>query len=195
MEEVWKELKGYDGYFVSNLGRIKSPRKILKPYPVTGGYLAVCIKKDGKWVHKKLTRLIAETFIPNPQNKPCIDHINTIRVDNRIENLRWVTHKENAHNEITLCKVLALATAPERLKKLNHTGEHYSEEHRKNIGLGNKGNTNCGWNKRAVVCVETGIVYKSQTDAQKETQIYLSSIGQVCLGRRKTAGGYHWKFV
>lgn len=195
MEEVWKELNGYDGYYVSNLGRIKSSKKILKAYPVMGGYLAVCIKKDGKWVHKKLTRLVAETFIPNPENKPCVDHINTIRTDNRVENLRWVTHKENANNKITRCKVLALASDPERLKNLNHTGERYSEEHRKNIGLGNKGNTNCGWNKKAVICVETGIVYKSQAEAQKETNIHFSSIGQVCLGKRKTAGGYHWKFM
>lgn len=50
---------------------------------------------------KKIHRLIAEAFIPNPENKPCIDHINTIRHDNRIENLRWATYKENGNNEIT----------------------------------------------------------------------------------------------
>ena len=57
--------------------------------------------KDGERKHHQLHRLIAKTFIPNPDNKPHIDHINTIKSDNRIKNLRWVTRSENMLNELT----------------------------------------------------------------------------------------------
>lgn len=60
------------------------------------GYLKVMVNRKTYAVH----RLIAETFIPNPDNKPCVDHINKDRKDNRVENLRWVTHEENAENRV-----------------------------------------------------------------------------------------------
>ena len=67
----------------------------------SNGYRTVFLSKNKERKLKKIHRLIAEAFIPNPENKPCIDHINTIRHDNRIENLRWATYKENGNNEIT----------------------------------------------------------------------------------------------
>lgn len=69
------------------------------------GYLNYMLSYKG--THKFITvhRLVAETFIPNPQNKPCIDHINTIKTDNRVENLRWVTHQENVLNPITYDRI------------------------------------------------------------------------------------------
>ena len=59
------------------------------------GYMKICLYKDGKRKTFKVHRLLAIAFIPNPQNKPFIDHINGIKHDNRLENLRWVTHQEN----------------------------------------------------------------------------------------------------
>lgn len=64
------------------------------------GYLIVDLSGILKSVH----RLVAEAFIPNPENKPCVDHINGNRADNRVENLRWVSHKENCNNPNTKYK-------------------------------------------------------------------------------------------
>lgn len=120
MEEIWKEVVGYDGlYEVSNQGRVRSvdrsiaikggnvrlcKGKILRPSENRYGYLCVILCKEGKGTNKKIHRLVAEAFIPNPNNKPCIDHINTIRTDNRIENLRWCTQKENCNNPISIVR-------------------------------------------------------------------------------------------
>ena len=101
--EEWRDIKGYEGlYQVSNEGRVKSVRRniILKP-SIQRGYAIVIFSVDNYKVTKKVHRLVAEAFIPNPQNKPCVDHINTIRDDNRVENLRWVTIQENSDNPLT----------------------------------------------------------------------------------------------
>lgn len=195
MEEIWKELKDYKGYYASNLGRIKSPTgRILTGGITKDGYINMSFKKDGKWVCKKLARLIAETFIPNPENKPCVDHINTKRTDNRVKNLRWVTHKENTRNPITYKRILSEVMKPERLKNLNQTGKKFSEEHKRKIGLANRGKRGCGWSRKSIKCIETGAVYESMTQAENITGVFASSIGKVCSGERKSAGGYHWCF-
>ena len=69
--------------------------KEIKPHKNTDGYMQVHLCKNGKTKTFLVHRLLATAFIPNPENKPCIDHLNGIRDDNRLENLRWVTHKEN----------------------------------------------------------------------------------------------------
>lgn len=114
--EEWKDVKGFEGlYQVSNEGRVKSLGgnrykviRFLKGYIQITGYRVFTLWKNGKY--KLLTghRLVAKTFIPNPENKPCVDHINTIRTDNRVENLRWCTVKENNSN-INTRKNMSLA--------------------------------------------------------------------------------------
>lgn len=115
--EIWRPIKGYEGlYEVSNSGRVKSlarirpngmnclyKERILKGQINKCGYHKVALlRNEGKSKLCSVHRLVAEAFIPNPENKPCIDHINTVKTDNSVENLRWVTWKENINNPLTL---------------------------------------------------------------------------------------------
>lgn len=114
-KEEWRPVKGFEGqYEVSDWGRIRSVDRVvidkngkkyfkrgrlLIPGRTTNGYHTVGLTKKVRAL--SLHRLVAETFIPNPDNKPCVDHINTVKTDNRAENLRWVTHSENMLNSLT----------------------------------------------------------------------------------------------
>lgn len=105
MEEIWKTIEDYPNYMVSNMGRVKNLRgkgKILKIKKEKNGYIRINLYKKGVNKHFSVHRLVAQAFIPNPENKPQIDHINTNRTDNRVENLRWVTRIENMNNPISI---------------------------------------------------------------------------------------------
>ena len=95
MEEIFKKIENNENYSVSNLGKICNDitGRFLKG-TLSLGYRRVELNRKQYLIH----RLIAIAFIPNPDNKEFIDHINSIRDDNRIENLRWATKTENSHN-------------------------------------------------------------------------------------------------
>lgn len=111
--EKWRDLDNYRNgefkglYKVSSFGRVFSVKnnKILKPRAVGKGYLKVALCKTGYCKQVKIHRLVATEFIPNPENKPCIDHVDNNKKNNNVNNLRWVTHQENMNNEITLANM------------------------------------------------------------------------------------------
>lgn len=204
MEEIWKPIKGYEGkYYISNKGNVLAKNyersgksKLLKPTLTTTGYLKVELWVGSKRKIYRLHRLIAEAFIPNPQNKQFIDHINTIKTDNRIENLRWVTRSENMNNILTKKKISESSknrkVSIETRQKLS-----YATKHRKNaeeifIKMQKASVEAC---KKKVICIETGIIYESAREASKCTGASYKSISNVCLGKRKRTKGFHWKFA
>jgi len=94
------EVKDFPNYLIYPDGKVfsKNSNGFMKP-DTNGGYYYVYLYKDSKSKLKRIHRLIAEHYIPNPDNKPFVDHINRDRKDNRIENLRWVTRRENNLNK------------------------------------------------------------------------------------------------
>jgi hypothetical protein len=100
MHEEFKTIVDFDNYAVSNCGNIKNIKtnKILKPTNDGRGYYKINLHKNGISTTKKLHRLIAESFIDNPDNKPFIDHIDSNKLNNNIDNLRWATNQENQRN-------------------------------------------------------------------------------------------------
>ena len=173
--EIWKPVVGYEGlYEVSNLGKVKAIKwhrgeeeKEMRPYTTYKGYLRLRLTKNGKGKQFQIHRLVAEAFIPNPENKPYIDHINTDRTDNRVENLRWVTNKENCNNPIS----------------------------KQNYSKSNKGKTavpilqfdkNMNFIKK----------WESMTDAETSLGIK-SRLSEYCSEKygRKTAGGFIWRYA
>ena len=104
--EIWKDIKDYPNYQVSNLGNIKSKlRGIISLSQHNGNYLEVRLSKNGIKIKKKIHQLVALNFILNPDNKLEIDHINRNKKDNRVENLRWATRSENVLNTIRPSKL------------------------------------------------------------------------------------------
>ena len=98
MEEVWKDVVGYEVvYKVSNFGNVYSVKrdKRLKPRNHRDGYLQVRLYINGKGKDLKVHRLVAQAFIPNPDNKPQVNHLDEDKTNNNVNNLDWVTNKEN----------------------------------------------------------------------------------------------------
>lgn len=102
IKEIWGTPEKYIDIQVSSLGRVKriyaNKESVIKETFVKDrdGYSRVSVKDlNGKWTSKSVHSLVALTFIPNPENKTCVNHINGVRDDNRVENLEWVTPKEN----------------------------------------------------------------------------------------------------
>ena len=190
--EIWKPVVGYEGlYECSNLGNIRSLNyrhtntiKNLSLSLNKDGYVQVKLWKNCKGKVLAVHRLVAEAFIPNPNNKPQIDHINTDKTNNTVwfnevgsvnydkTNLRWVTKKENINNPLTI--------------------KHLSE-----TKIGNE-------NAKSIYCAvlqytKDGELIKewaSMNSAARELKINRSGICDCCNGRNrcKSYGGYVWRY-
>ncbi|HRF69797.1 MAG TPA: NUMOD4 domain-containing protein [Candidatus Pelethenecus sp.] len=103
MKEVWKDTVGYEGlYLVSNLGKVYSLRrnKVYKEFIEKNGYNRISVIKNGVRKKELVHRLVAKTFIPNPQGKLCVNHKDNNRSNNKVDNLEWVTQKENIQHAV-----------------------------------------------------------------------------------------------
>lgn len=172
--EEWKKIDGYDNYSVSSEGRVRNDKtlRILKVGYNKDGYLNVKLWKNGKEKNFLVHRLVAIMFLPNPENKPCVDHINCVRDDNRVENLRWSSQKDNCNNPLTR-KRSSEARKGKRTGKNNPMYGRTGENHP---------------NSKKVICVTTGKIYGSINEAERQTGVKQGDIIRCCRGKRKTAG-------
>lgn len=215
MEEIWKEVPFDARYKVSNKGNIKSLvygyERLLKPVLGHTGYYFVRIKSKAYMVH----RLVALAFIPTKDTLLHIDHKDGNKLNNNVDNLRWCTQKENNNNPITkerISKALLGSKRTEeqkqRMKEAQQKakpmlGKHHSKEtlekfkYRKN---GMKGKFwKCNPNSKPVAMLDiNGKILKMFANsliAFQQHGIDRGSICKCCNGKRKTAGGYRWKYI
>ena len=222
--EEWRDIVGYEGlYQVSNLGRVKSLRrnKLLSPRVGSKGYLSVALCKDGGFDSQRIHRLVYCAFIGDIPINMELDHINTIKVDNSLSNLRLVTHKENMNNPLTR-KTLSGKVgnlSPNYGKKLSletrakisafllsdknpRRGNPLSKEHRENISKANKGKPlpQCAIDKKSKAIIQMSLdgefikEWKSGTVIQRELGYSKSNICNCCKGKLKHIYGYKWRY-
>ena len=180
-EEIWNNIEGFEGkYMVSSFGRVKSlnfgKETILKPRTDKDGYKLINLYKDKKSHTFKIHRLVAQAFIPNPDNKPHIDHINTNRTDNKVDNLRWCTPSENNLNPITYEK---------RIGENCYMFGIIGSKHRASKPV-------CKFTKKGIFIKE----YDNAQEFAREHNLYSgSNVSSCCKGKLKTAYGYIWKYT
>ena len=197
MIEEWRPIKGYEGlYEVSNMGNIKSirRRKLLKPCYNDDGYLLVVLCKDCQRKTVMIHRLVALHFIDGYFEGAEVDHINTIRDDNRVENLRFVTREENINNRLTK-KHMSEATKGEnnpmygkRGKDNPNLGKKRTEEFKQ----ARRGESHP--NAKEIYCLELDKKFTTIKQASEEFGLDNSAIVKCCKGKQKTCGGYHWMY-
>lgn len=127
-----KDIKGYEGiYAITEDGQVWSYKrqKFIKPYK-QNGYLLVTLFKDGNSKNYRIHRLVAGAYLPNPNNYPEVHHINSIRTDNRIENLAWVSKEDNLRQRKRKYKT---HTAKRYATKLEELGIEFTPEQKKLI--------------------------------------------------------------
>lgn len=169
--ETFLSVPGYEGlYEVSNKGNVKSLRrgKLMKKFISNVGYEIISLIKDGKQKTFYVHRLVALVFIPNPLNLPEINHKDEIKINNCVDNLEWCDRKYN----------------------LNY-GNYGSNLSKTLLEVGINRKPVACYNKKTGELIKT---YSSITEAEKELGLSRGAIGKALSGRRKTAGGFVWKY-
>ena len=165
--EEWKDIQGYEGiYQVSSHGRVRNGFKILKKQKHKQGYELIGLSKNGTTKTYLVHRLVAKTFIPNPNNKPEVNHIDGNKTNNKIENLEWSTRKENMNHAFNtgLAKKPTNLNPPKKIRQIN------------------------------LETMEIVAEYNSLYEAYEKTGIQYKKISKVVVGKRVKAGGFHWEY-
>ncbi len=164
MIKDWKPIKDYPNYEVNQQGEVRSLKyrshigvtRQLTPMKTHKGYLTVALYRDGKRTIRPIHRLVAQTFIPNPENLPQVNHKNENKQDNSVRNLEWCSVSYNVNygtrNDALNIPVVQLTKLGEVVK-----------------------------------------VWRSAADAKRELRIH--NISNCCRGKRKTVGGYVWRYA
>ena len=171
--EEWKDIKDYEGKFqVSSYGNVRNINyygtgiiKIVNQRPNENGYMVVSLSKNKKTKPCKVHRLVAETFLPNPENLPEVNHKDENKTNNRVENLEWKTHRGNCNHGTRNERIFEKTTNGKCSKKVlqfSKSGEFIRE-----------------W-PSVMECSRNGYDFRN--------------VSACCLGKRKTAYGFCWEY-
>jgi hypothetical protein len=176
---MMREIKDFPNYLVTDKGEILSKNyhregriAKLQPRIKENGYPYVILRKDGLNYTKTIHRIVAESFIPNPDNKQTVNHKNGNKTDNRVENLEWATQSENIKHAYRVLK-----------RQINKNW------------LGKFGKNNPK-SKIVIQLFNKNIIaeFNGLHEAERQTHINRVSIKLVCQGKRNSAGGYQWRY-
>lgn len=188
--EEWKPMPGFEDYYlVSNRGNVWSIRssRLLKPSETHQGYLRVSPSVDGFVKKCAVHRLVALAFIPNPESKPTVNHINENKKDNRVENLEWATVAEQNVHGTRIER--AVAHTDWKNRNIDYSAvaakHDYHQINRKQM--------------RPVLQYDSHGIFIARHDGVVEAARTAGvSAGHICCclkGRRETYGGYQWKYA
>lgn len=211
MKEIWKDTE-YEGYMVSNKGKVRSTRKMLSFGDNGHGYLNVMLSVNKRHIRRYVHRLVAKAFIPNPNNYPEINHKDGNKQNNNVDNLEWCTRKMNNRHawETGLKKDFDRTPAyrekvSRTVKKLWATGvykprlsEDWTPEQKERARLAQ---LNSAKKKRGgehpcakkVRCVETGEIFECIRHADQKYGG--RGVKGIFGGKQKTAYGLHWELL
>lgn len=178
VQEIWKPIDGYEGiYEVSSFGNVRGLKGLRHP-SVWNQYKVVTLRKGGETKTVYVHRLVATAFSPNPLNKPCVNHIDCNKANNRADNLEWCTRQENELH----------AWAHGLKEKIRVTSRANAENARRHIH--NKiPVTQLSENREAIA------FWESASDAAKALNIDGSAITKCCRGKSKRVGGFKWQYT